>query len=156
MEWWLAWLAPADRPLIFVLDPDQDRAELVRQSLGIGYEQLVGELVGGVDAWRETGRSLARTELVRTLDPERDPVVDVRQRVEYAAGHLPGARSTELGTLVGPAISELPGQATFMCGHGERAMTAASLAERSGREAAVFVGGPDQWARRSGRPLAHG
>ena len=153
---WLGWLVPADRPLIFVLDADQDRAELVRQALGIGYEQLVGELAGGVEAWRETGRSLAATELVRTLDPEREPVVDVRQASEYAAGHVPGARSAELGTLVGPALSELPGRATFMCGHGERAMSAASLAERSGREAAVFVGGPEQWARRSGRPLAHG
>ena len=40
-----------------------------------------------------------------------------------------------------------------MCGHGERAMTAASLLERSGREAAVFEGSPRDWARSSGEQL---
>jgi rhodanese-related sulfurtransferase len=153
---WLGWLVPADQPLIFVLDPDQDRVELVRQALGIGYEQLAGELAGGVDAWANAGRPLARTDLVRTLDPEKDAVVDVRQDAEYAAGHVPGASSVELGSLVGPALGELSGGATFMCGHGERAMSAASLAERSGRAAAVFVGSPERWARRTGRALTRG
>ncbi|MEO8229848.1 MAG: rhodanese-like domain-containing protein [Chloroflexota bacterium] len=153
---WLGWLVPVDRPLIFVLGSDQNRAELVRQALGIGYEQLAGELAGGIDAWREAGRPLARTDFARTLGSEQDVVVDVRQAAEYAAGHVPGARSVELGTLVGLALGELPNRATFICGHGERAMTAASLAQRSGRDATVFVGGPDRWARRSGQPLARG
>ena len=153
---WLGWLVAADRPLIFVLGPDQDRSEVVRQALGIGYEELAGEVAGGIDAWRDAGRPLARTEFVRSLDPERDAVVDVRQASEYTAGHVPGARSIELGSLVGPALGDLPGRETFMCGHADRAMSAASLAERSGREAVVFVGGPERWARRTGRSLARG
>jgi glyoxylase-like metal-dependent hydrolase (beta-lactamase superfamily II)/rhodanese-related sulfurtransferase len=153
---WLGWLVPADRPLTFVLGPDQDRAELVRQALGIGYEKLAGELDGGIEAWRDAGRLLARTNLVRALDPEQGAIVDVRQDAEYTAGHVPDASSVELGSLVGPALAGLPGRATFMCGHGERAMSAASIAERSGREAAVYVGGPDRWARQVGRPLARG
>ena len=41
-----------------------------------------------------------------------------------------------------------------MCGHGERATTAASVLERAGhRDLAVVVGGPEDWARRSGRAL---
>jgi rhodanese-related sulfurtransferase len=153
---WLGWLVPAERPLIFVLDPKQDRAELVRQALGIGYERLAGELAGGIESWADAGRPLARTDLTRTIDPEADAIVDVRQDAEYAAGHIPGASSVELGSLIGPALGELPRSTTFMCGHGERAMSAASLAERSGRAAAVFVGSPDRWARRTGRALTRG
>ena len=151
---WLGWLVPQDRPLIFVLGSDQDRAELVRQALGIGYEQLAGELAGGVEAWRDAGRPLAATELVHSVDPAREPTVDVRQASEYSAGHVPGAAAFELGTLAGPAIDDLPPNETFMCGVGERAMSAASLAERSGRRAKVLIGGPDDWARRTGLPLA--
>lgn len=41
-----------------------------------------------------------------------------------------------------------------MCGHGERAMTAASMLERSGRtDMAVLIGGPDEWADAHGTSL---
>jgi rhodanese-related sulfurtransferase len=43
----------------------------------------------------------------------------------------------------------------MMCGHGERAMTAASLLERAGHDdLAVVVGGPDDWAQATGRKLS--
>ncbi|MEP6800119.1 MAG: rhodanese-like domain-containing protein [Lapillicoccus sp.] len=44
-----------------------------------------------------------------------------------------------------------------MCGHGERAMTAASILHRAGRtEVAVLDGGPADWAQAAGRPLESG
>src|SRR5262249_55311787 len=54
---WLGWLVDADRPVAFVVDDDQDRDELVRQCLDVGYEHLVGELAGGIAAWRASGRA---------------------------------------------------------------------------------------------------
>lgn len=152
---WLGWLVPADRPpLVFVLGSEQDRRDLVRQALGIGYDRLDGELAGGIAGWSDVGRALAKTALTTTADPARQVIVDVRQGSEYRGGHIPGALPVELGGLGGPAIADLPPEAAFTCGHGERAMTAASLAERSGRRASVFVGGAEDWARRTGRPLA--
>ena len=45
--------------------------------------------------------------------------------------------------------------AAVMCGHGERAMTAASLLERAGHDdLSVFVGGPDGWAQATGQVLS--
>ena len=44
---WLGWLAPADRPLIIVRDPDQDPAEIAWQAAKIGYDNIIGELDGG-------------------------------------------------------------------------------------------------------------
>jgi hydroxyacylglutathione hydrolase len=73
-------------------------------------------------------------------------VVDVRQRAEYQAGHVPGAHHMELGDL--PARADvLPDEPTVvMCGRGERAMTAASLLERAGhRDVSVLAAGPDDW-----------
>ena len=46
---------------------------------------------------------------------------------------------------------------TVMCGHGERAMTAATLLQRSGRrDVAVLDGGADDWAHATGRSLEEG
>ena len=48
----------------------------------------------------------------------------------------------------------MPDGAVVMCGHGERAMTAASLLRREGRRGlAVLSGGPADWAAAAGRPL---
>jgi rhodanese-related sulfurtransferase len=44
-----------------------------------------------------------------------------------------------------------------MCGHGERAATAASLLERAGRTGvSILVGGPADWATATGRSLQTG
>ena len=151
---WLGWLAEPGRPLVFVLGQDQDRGDVVRQALKIGYEHLDGELAGGIAAWQAAGLPLRRIRLVRAA-AAAGVVIDVRQDAEFAAGHLPGARHAELGSLAGTPPE--PGPVTLMCGHGERAMTAASILAAWGREnLAVAVGGPDDWAAASGRSLETG
>ena len=146
---WVGWVVPDGAPLVFILDADQDRAELVRQCRNIGYDTILGELVGGVDAWRSTGHDLATVPLARIEDVD-GPVVDVRQRSEYEAGHLPGAVNIEAGAITGGSVPG--GPIAVMCGHGERAMTAASLLASQGRDpVTVLVGGPEDWARHHGR-----
>ncbi len=153
---WLGWLVEPERPLVFVLDDDQDRAGLVRQALKIGYENLAGELAGGMAAWRATGRPETQTPLVRDPPALQEPVLDVRQTDEYAAGHVPGALLIELGRLRARAVDLATDPVTVMCGHGERAATAASLLERVGGHPMVFLGGPEDWSRATGRSLATG
>jgi hydroxyacylglutathione hydrolase len=150
---WLGWLVPDDLPLVVVLDPDQDREDLIRQCLKVGYERLKGELAGGMAAWRSAGLPEARIELAEVADQASGTVLDVRQQAEFTSGHLPGARHVELGALAG--AKELPaGPLAVMCGHGERAMTGASLLQRAGRgDLTVLVGGAGDWSEAAGRPL---
>lgn len=151
---WLGWLVEEDREVLFVLDPDQDRADVVRQARKVGYEHLRGELDGGMAAWRAAGMTLNRIPLVRAAEVS-GRVLDVRQHVEYAAGHLPGADHFELGEVAQAQI--IPGPLAVMCGHGERAMSAASVLEVQGHDQlAVVVGGPSDWAAASGRNLETG
>ena len=144
---------------MFVLDDDQDRGELARQCRTIGYDHLVGELAGGMAAWRAAGLPEAQLPLVQAerLDDQPGVVLDVRQASEVADGHLPGALAVELGALAGDRLpAELPeGPVTVMCGHGERAMTAASLLARAGhKDLRVALGGPKDWQRATGQALA--
>ena len=157
---WLGWLLDDTRPVVFVLEEDQDRGELVRQCRTIGYDHLVGELAGGMTAWRAASLPQVQLPMVEAkgMGDHDGVVLDVRQASEVADGHLPGALTIELGALAGDRQpGELPeGPVTVMCSHGERAMTGASLLERAGHEQLrVAQGGPRDWQRATGKALAY-
>lgn len=150
---WLGWLAGRDRPLVFVVDAGQDRDELVRQCLAVGYERLAGELAGGVAAWRAAGRPVATMALVAPHEVEAT-LLDVRQRNEFESGHVPGALSMELGDAAASGSTLPAGPLTVMCGHGERAMSAASILAAQGRsDVSVLVGSPAEVAAVRGQRL---
>ncbi len=153
---WLGWIVPAERPLAFVRAPEQDRQDLVEQCLKIGYENLVGELEGGMDAWRATGLPVSAVAVRQVNADLQGTPLDVRQASEWTGGHIPGARHVELGSVMTSAGVIPTGPLTIYCGHGERAMTAASLLEAQGRGGlAVLEGGFDAW-RSAGRAIASG
>ena len=151
---WLGWLVPDPAaPLVIAAGPGQDLDEVVWQALKIGYENLAGALAGGRPAWEAAGLPIAVTPLLTPAQVDPAAVIDVRQASEYADGHLPGARNIELGSLTGQAAT-VTGPVVTMCGHGERATTAASVLERAGHTAvAVLTGGPPDWAEATGRSL---
>ncbi|HSJ44193.1 MAG TPA: rhodanese-like domain-containing protein [Euzebyales bacterium] len=152
---WLGWLVPRSRPVVFIADETVDRHDLMWAALTIGFDDLVGELAGGIDAWWSAGRQLARTPLIDAEAADGRRVVDVRQRSDFTVGHVPGAVHVELGGLgeaageVREAAGEMPdGPVLVHCSHGERAMSAASLLERAGhRDVAVLAGGPGDLGR---------
>jgi hydroxyacylglutathione hydrolase len=151
---WLGWITDLERPVVIIAGPTQDRREIVRQCLDVGHDRIVGELDGGVDAWRAAGRSITGIPLV-TPHEAVSTILDVRQHDEYEAGHVPGAINIELGSLAATDIHA--GPVTVMCGHGERAMTGASiLTSRGHRDVSVLDGGPDTWTASSGQPLVTG
>lgn len=148
---WLGWLVPRDRPVVFMLDASTDRNDLVRQCLTVGHGAILGEISSGIDAWLEAGLPVRSIQLVDATSVA-PTLIDVRQASEWAAGHVPGAIHIELGSL--PDSAPIAGPATVMCGHGERAMTGASLLEAAGSDnLSVMVGGPADWRQATGAEL---
>ena len=153
---WLGWLLPDTATLVFVTGRDQDAGDIVWQAYKIGYERLAGRLAGGMPAWRAAGRPQSTTAFLPADRAPNGPYIDVRQQAEYTAGHVPGALNIELGALPDHA-ADAPAGAVVACGHGERAMTAASLLERTGHtDLTVLHGGPDQYAAARGERLVPG
>jgi hydroxyacylglutathione hydrolase len=152
---WLGWLVPDPAtPLVVVAGPGQDLDDVIWQALKIGYDNLAGTLAGGVPAWQAAGQPVAATPLLTPGQVDPAAVIDVRQAGEYAVGHLPGARNIELGALTIQAVSVQGRPVVTMCGHGERAATAASVLERAGHTgAAVLAGGPPDWSDATGVAL---
>ncbi|WP_203336786.1 MBL fold metallo-hydrolase [Nocardioides limicola] len=154
---WLGWLVEADTPIVVVRNADQDPDEILWQARKIGYDRIAGELHGGIDSWHASGEPTTAIPVVSASEVGGTAVLDVRQRHEFEAGHLPGARHLELGAIDAQA-SELPaGPTVLMCGHAERAMGAASLLARAGRrDISVLAGGPQDWADATGDALETG
>ena len=151
---WLGWLVAATRPVVIVRSAAQDPAEIVWQARKIGHDQIVGELDGGLAPWAGSGEPVASVPLVSAGDLGRARVLDVRQFGEFAAGHVPGAEHVELGHLAEHPEAAPSGPLVVMCGHGERAMGAASLLAAAGhRDLAVLTGGPGDWADAAGQTL---
>lgn len=156
---WLGWVAPPDLPLVIVRDPDQDLEEVVWQAAKVGYDNLAGELAGGLDAAVAAGIATGSIPLVTAADLGETGagVLDIRQEAEFTAGHVPGANHVELGRLADRPADAPPGPTVVMCGHGERAMTGASLLARAGRrDIAVLAGGAEDWAAAHQQPLETG
>ena len=84
--------------------------------------------------------------------PEGVSVLDVREDVEWAYGHIQGALHVPLHQLPG-RLDELPdGQVLVVCKVGGRSAQAVAYLSHLGRDAVNLDGGMVDWAA-AGRPM---
>ncbi|MBO0743937.1 MAG: MBL fold metallo-hydrolase [Candidatus Dormibacteraeota bacterium] len=153
---WAGWLIPRNRPIVLTGGSDREHREAQRQLFRIGYDEVLGALDGGVDAWRAGGREVGRFESAEVaelatwiLSGERVTVLDVRNEDEWVHGHVPGARHVHVADVSHHA-HELPLDApvAVYCAAGYRSAIAASLLGRAGVPHVVHVDGPlTDWER---------
>ena len=155
---------PPDRPVVLVVERDEDARRAVLMLAVIGYDQVVGYLAGGMPAWERAGYPyrtlpvLTVHELARWLKERRFvQVIDVRERSEWIEGHIEGARHIPfyrlLDALGQPDFSQ---PLVLICGSGTRSVLAGSLLQAHGFDHVYSVeGGMDAW-RAAGYPVARG
>lgn len=158
---WFGWLVDPGRPVVIVRAPDQSPEDIAWEAAKVGFDALAGELDGGMPRWEEHSATATATVGLGRADElagaDRATVLDVRQDSEFGAGHAPGAHHIELGALEENLARVPHGPLVVMCGHGERAMGAASILLRAGRtDVQVMAGGPADWAKASGREPGEG
>lgn len=160
---YVGWVVPFGERIVLVL-PERgplgvDAAEAtITQLLRIGYDNIVGFVEGGVDAWSRTGRATRSypTATMRDLSDERTrlgnevPVLDVRQAEEWrTTPAISDAQRIFIGDLadrVGEVGSD--GEVWVHCATGYRAAVAASLLDRAGIPVRLVAsGGGADWGR---------
>ena len=83
-------------------------------------------------------------------------VVDVRERDEYAAGHVPGALLIPMGLLASRSQELDRARPVYViCASGNRSLAMTDLLRVAGFNAYSVAGGTSAWAR-SGRPVEGG
>ena len=158
MATWVGWVVPWGQPLVLLSADAGQHDDMMRQLIRIGFDRVHGFLAGGIDAWTSAGLPIEESQrldldsLKEAQDlPAAPMVIDVRQRSEYSAGHIPGALNIELGELqehLDGLPRELP--VVTVCAAGMRATTAGSILQRDGRTNVQVVdeAGTPAWIER--------
>lgn len=156
---YVPWSIPVGADVVLVLPEEMDVREAMRTLLRIGYDEVVGVLRGGFEAWQDQGRELGRVgtldvrDLRRRLDAgDALQIIDVRKPTESAAGTIEGAARIFVGELeerMGELDRSRPVVATCSVGH--RGGLAASLLARQGfAEVYNLLGGYEAWRAQEG------
>ena len=139
---------------MLVAEDEERMAEARTRLARVGLENVAGYLAGGIRAWDEAKRPLARTEQIpvdelkaRIAEGADVTVVDVRRPGEWQAGHIAGAVHLPLHELEKRAASlDRDRPVAIICASGYRSSIATSLLERLGfRRFSNVVGGMNAW-----------
>jgi len=134
-------ILPFDQAILLVCEPGTEKESIVRLAR-VGFENIIGHLAGGFNAWVTAGETpdliidVEADELA--MDIPFDPnmvIVDVRKTSEFDKGHIKEALTIPLDELTDPASMANfdDNQNIYIhCARGYRSVIAASLIKRQG------------------------
>ena len=136
--WVGALIADVKQPIIIVA-AEGDEEEAVTRLSRVGFDQTLGVLKGGFEAWKKASKEYDRvnsisTEKFKEVAEQTDTkIFDVRKESEYLSEHLPNAENTPLDFL-NQHLAEFPKEENFYlhCAGGYRSMIAASILKKRG------------------------
>jgi hydroxyacylglutathione hydrolase len=150
---WAGWLLPYDRDVYLVAEDARTVSEPLRDLAAIGLDRVAGVLgTDAIRAWTRSGHALQR---IPQATPRESAamlargarLIDVRDRTEWQAGHVPDARNISLGHLP-DLVGELPSDRPLIlqCQSGRRSIIGAGLLQARGFRNVVNVnGGFAEW-----------
>ncbi|GAB3524494.1 MBL fold metallo-hydrolase [Emticicia fontis] len=135
------------QPIIFVAEAGLEKEVITRLSR-VGYDNILGYLEGGIEAWKEAGKETDSIESIspqefRNIYLEGDITVkDVRKSSEYETEHLVNADNIPLA-YISENMGEFSKKAInfIHCAGGYRSMIAASILKSRGFDNVVNVEG---------------
>jgi glyoxylase-like metal-dependent hydrolase (beta-lactamase superfamily II)/rhodanese-related sulfurtransferase len=134
-------------PILFISEPGREE-EVVTRLSRVGYDNTLGYLEGGMEAWiaavKELGTiaSITAEEFANRVKNDGNAIVDVRKPTEYDAEHLTAAVNLPLD-FVNDSMAEMEKDKPYYihCAGGYRSMIFASILQARGFEKLVDVKG---------------
>ena len=134
-------ILPFDKAILLVCEPGTEKESIVRLAR-VGFENMIGHVAGGFDAWTKAGEPIDLIIDVEAdelaMDIPFDPnmvIVDVRKTSEFDKGHIKEALTIPLDELTDPASMANfdDNQNIYIhCAGGYRSVIASSLIKRQG------------------------
>lgn len=145
--WVGALIADVKQPILLIA-PEGRVEETITRLSRVGFDQTLGFLEGGFEAWRtakksiDTISSIPAEEAKDSIENKKIPVFDVRKESEYTAEHVTNANLTPLDFL-NNHMSEFPNEAPFYlhCAGGYRSVIAASILKSRGIHNIIDIAG---------------
>lgn len=136
--WVGALLGNVAQPILLVT-PKGREEETVTRLARVGFDNTLGYLEGGIDAWKKEGKLVDTIEgiepetLKKQMEDNELEIFDVRKPNEFLSEHVPMAQNTPLD-FINDHMSEFPQKNTFYlhCAGGYRSVIAASILKSRG------------------------
>ena len=136
--WVGALLGNVAQPILLVT-PKGREEETVTRLARVGFDNTLGYLEGGIDAWKKEGKLVDSIKginpetLKKQMEDNELEIFDVRKPNEFLSEHVPMAQNTPLD-FINDHMSEFPQKNAFYlhCAGGYRSVIAASILKSRG------------------------
>ena len=136
---WVGALVGNVKQAILLVTPEGREEETVTRLARVGFDNTLGYLKGGVEAWKKEGKQLdavegiETTELKSRMEANELEIFDVRKPGEFLSEHIPNAHNTPLD-FINEHMAKFPSKNPFYvhCAGGYRSMIAASILKSRG------------------------
>jgi glyoxylase-like metal-dependent hydrolase (beta-lactamase superfamily II)/rhodanese-related sulfurtransferase len=158
---WVGALIPnVKQPIVLITEKGREE-EAVTRLARVGYDLVVGFLIGGIDTWINSKKDvdkitrISADQVAQKMD-EGFQIIDVRKPGEYSAEHIEGAENIPLDFL-NEHMNNFPKDIPFIlhCAGGYRSMVAASILKSRGIANFMEVRGGFNAISKTGVPLTN-
>lgn len=144
---WVGTLIPdLQQPILLVCNEGKEE-ECVMRLARVGYDNTIGYLEGGMEAWKSAGKETDSVTSISATDfaehySEKLNVLDVRRPGEFETEHVVSAENKPLD-FINEWTNEIDRSKTYYvhCAGGYRSMVTASILKARGFENIVEVAG---------------
>ncbi len=146
---WVGALIPGVAQEILIVCDEGKEEEVVTRLSRVGYDNVIGFLKGGIDAWKEAGKEVDTINSIDAYEFEKaiaadktGKIIDMRKGGEFAAEHVDGAINLPLD-YINELMPEFPREENMYihCQGGYRSMIAASILKARGFENVIEITG---------------
>ena len=158
--WVGALITDLQQPILYIADPGREEEVVIRLAR-VGYDNALGFLNGGIEAWQKAGKEVesleevSAEELAVLLDQKDDiKVLDVRKESEFSSEHIKGAQNFPLD-FINQNMDKIDRQETYYlhCAGGYRSVIAASILKARGFTDVVNVKGGFNAIKQTSAPV---
>ncbi len=153
---WIGTLITDLKQPILLVTPEGREEETVTRLSRVGYDNCLGYLNGGIEAWKKAGNEV---DSIETIDAEafavrqqETAVLDVRRKSEFDAEHVVGAQNLPLD-FINKLMDEVERDRTYLvhCAGGYRSVIAISILKARGFDKLINVAGGYNAIKASGK-----
>jgi glyoxylase-like metal-dependent hydrolase (beta-lactamase superfamily II) len=145
--WVGALITDLKQPIILVT-PEGKSEEAVTRLSRVGYDNTLGYLEGGIEAWKAAGKdvetleSISAEEFANRVKTQNVNILDVRKDGEYQSSHIEDAQHFALD-YINQNMNQVDKNKTYHihCAGGYRSVIAASILKARGYKNLVDVAG---------------
>lgn len=157
--WVGALITDIKQPILLVV-PEGKSAEAVTRLSRVGYDNTLGYLEGGIEAWKNAGKdidtleSISAEEFAEKAKATEINILDVRKDGEYKSSHLENAQHFALD-FINEQMNAVDRNKTYHihCAGGYRSVIAASILKARGFNNLIDVAGGFGAIKKTDLPL---